>query len=233
MDTCECGSRAAPSLLCTQLRDGAVDKQHHYITSACNANTLRDGGGLPRALHRHGRLFLTLTYPQTQPSLATTCAGSTVLHHPAIAQLKVYHVVPGADKCRSSGLYAALNASALMARGQMRLNKSGGWSNCCRMAGIHLWICKATSPGRRCGCCANQCVWYAYRAVLQFPQRVSELLSFWVSDHVASVYSSTLPPTPRLLSPLRTRVLREMFSLSHFLLTVSFLHHTPHAAASS
>jgi hypothetical protein len=50
-------------------------------------------------------------------------------------------------------------------------------------------------------------LWYAYRAaVLQFPQRVSELLSFLqVSDHVASVLSP-VPPShaARLLSPLRT-----------------------------
>jgi hypothetical protein len=208
----------------------STSSEHHYITSALyNADTLRDGGG--------GRPepFIVIADSSPDPDLSTNAAISRdhlrrlygPAHHPAIAQLKVYHVSCLEQiNAGSSGLYAALNASALMARGQMRLNKKrrvvellsdGGYSPLDLQGDFtrqEVWLLRQSVV-----------LWYAYRAVLQFPQRVSELLSFLqVSDHVASVLLP-VPSLPRRALTVTiedTRVLREMFSLSHFLLTVSF-----------
>jgi hypothetical protein len=97
-----------------------------------------------------------------------------------------------------------------MARGQMRLKK--GWSNCCRMAGIHLWICKATSPGRRCGCCLNQCSGTRIAPSCSSSACVG-LLSFYRSATTwQAFYSSTLLPRRAYCHHWDTSTARDVFA---------------------
>jgi hypothetical protein len=180
-------------------------------------------GGRP-ALHRHNDL-------PPDPDLSTNAAISRDHLRRFLRSCTPPRHCPAESISR---LVEQINAGSSSLRGlervrsdgswSMRLNKSGGWSNCCRMAG---------SPLDLQGDFTRQEVWAApISALVRVSRRlavpsacvgVAELLQ--VSDHVASVYSPVPPPTPRALSPLRTPEYARDISRCRFLLTVSFLHH--------